>query len=139
MKAFNRLQNDLERIVKLDGTTEIQLAYYEGNGRGYDRHRDAFPDSGKDENDKEPENSNEVDLGAVSIHQRRITAIIYFNNEWKESSGGKLKIFLTEAQGGDTLEIEPLPGRMVIFLSGAVDHEVLPAFAPRVAITSWFH
>lgn len=34
-------------------------------------------------------------------------------------------------------EIEPLPGRLVVFLSGAIDHEVLPSFGLRVAVSSW--
>ena len=29
-------------------------------------------------------------------------------------------------------------GRLVVFMAGAVEHEVLPAYAPRVALTAWF-
>ncbi len=36
--------------------------------------------------------------------------------------------------GGDIL---PVSGRVVIFLSGAIDHEVRPAFRQRIAITCW--
>lgn len=35
------------------------------------------------------------------------------------------------------LDVPPVSGRMVLFLSGAVDHAVLPAFAERVALTAW--
>ena len=36
------------------------------------------------------------------------------------------------------LDIAPLAGRLVLFLSGAVDHAVLPSFAERTALTAWF-
>ena len=35
------------------------------------------------------------------------------------------------------LKIPPVGGRLVIFLSGAVDHEVLPSHANRFALTAW--
>lgn len=34
-------------------------------------------------------------------------------------------------------DVEPLPGRLVLFLSGAIDHEVMPSFGIRVAISAW--
>lgn len=39
------------------------------------------------------------------------------------------------------VDVAPLAGRTVIFLSGAVEHEVLPVtgLQPRAAITAWFH
>ncbi|KAK9816267.1 hypothetical protein WJX74_008892 [Apatococcus lobatus] len=36
------------------------------------------------------------------------------------------------------LDIMPLAGRLVLFLSGAVDHAVLPSYAERTALTAWF-
>lgn len=35
------------------------------------------------------------------------------------------------------MDVAPLAGRLVLFLSGAVEHAVLPNFAQRVALTSW--
>ena len=35
-------------------------------------------------------------------------------------------------------DVLPEGGRLVVFLAGAVEHEVLPAYAPRVALTAWF-
>ena len=32
----------------------------------------------------------------------------------------------------------PEGGRLVVFLAGVVEHEVMPAYAPRVALTAWF-
>lgn len=43
--------------------------------------------------------------------------------------------------GGDgeqvALDVAPLAGRLVVMLSGAVDHAVLPSHVQRVAVTSW--
>ncbi len=36
------------------------------------------------------------------------------------------------------LDLAPLAGRLVLFLSGAIDHAVLPSFAERTAVTAWF-
>ena len=41
----------------------------------------------------------------------------------------------------DFVDVAPLAGRAVVFLSGAVEHEVLPVTGtlPRAALTTWFH
>ena len=35
-------------------------------------------------------------------------------------------------------DVAPVGGRLVVFMAGAVEHEVRPAFAERVALTAWF-
>ena len=35
------------------------------------------------------------------------------------------------------MEIEPIAGRLVLFDSVAVEHEVLYSFRPRMAVTLW--
>lgn len=39
------------------------------------------------------------------------------------------------------IDVAPVAGRAVVFLSGAVEHEVLPVTGvlPRAALTAWFH
>lgn len=46
-----------------------------------------------------------------------------------------------DGQRQEFLDIAPLAGRAVVFLSGAVEHEVLPVTGslPRAALTTWFH
>jgi SM-20-related protein len=37
------------------------------------------------------------------------------------------------------VDVEPSLDRLVVFLSERIDHEVLPAFAPRLALTAWYY
>ena len=87
-----------------------------------------------------------------------MTAIAYANPGWREGHGGKLRLWLPhkgsqpthdkspidaaektvkEGTEGGAADIEPLAGRLVIFLSGAIDHAVLPSVSDRVALTCW--
>ncbi|KAG0302758.1 hypothetical protein BGZ98_007260 [Dissophora globulifera] len=117
------LHQDLERLIHLHGQAEYQLAYYPPDSSHYERHRDSFPT-----NDRE------------DVDQRRVTAIVYFNPDWKQGDGGELRIF--DKGMGDTdeqeIDIAPKAGRCVLFLSGVMDHAVLPSFNERIALTSWY-
>ncbi|KAI9322788.1 hypothetical protein BX666DRAFT_1898466 [Dichotomocladium elegans] len=119
------LHDDLAKMIRLNGRTEYQLAVYNpGMGARYERHRDAFPTD-------DPEDT----------HQRRITAILYLNPGWTPGHGGELKIYGRTSPNGVTdaadRTVDPLLGKLVIFLSGVVDHAVLPANTQRVALTAW--
>ena len=91
--------------------TELQLAHYPATGAGYQRHRDAFPG---DDN-------------------RRVTAIVYLNDGWQPEHGGALRLHLEPP-----LDVEPRLDTLVVFRSELVEHEVLPSFADRFAITAWY-
>jgi SM-20-related protein len=97
---------------------ELQLACYPGDGARYDRHLDAFAGS------KQP--------GAST---RRATAIVYLNPGWGAEDGGVLRLHVP----GGPVAVEPIAGRLVVFLSERIEHEVLPCFAPRWALTAWYH
>jgi SM-20-related protein len=90
---------------------DFQLARY-GPGDAYARHRDAF--RGRNE--------------------RRVTAIVYLNPAWEPEQGGQLRLHV----GGERHDVDPRGGRLVVFLSEAIEHEVLPAQAIRYATTAWY-
>lgn len=46
VNALAALQHALAKVVAMQGSTELQLAVYAGQGRQYVRHRDALPDGG---------------------------------------------------------------------------------------------
>lgn len=70
--------------------------------------------------------------------QRQISCILYLNKQWHREDGGQLKIYLEGENDTPYLEIEPIGGRLVTFLSSRFWHEVLPAKRERVSLTGWF-
>lgn len=115
--VFLALRDSLNREAYLGlDRIEVQVARYPGGGAAYDRHRDAFsaPRGGRP--------------------NRRVTAIYYANPAWRPEDGGALRL-----HGGDgPVDVAPVLDRLLVFLSERVEHEVLPAQAPRCAVTAWF-
>ncbi len=66
--------------------------------------------------------------------ERTVTLICYLNADWRIEDGSALRLYLGD---GGHLDILPLGGRAVIFLSARFEHEVLPARRPRLALTGW--
>ncbi len=92
---------------------DTQIALYPGDGAQYDRHRDAFH-------------------GQSS---RVLTAIYYPNVDWEPAHGGQLRVFFNDL----VEEIDPIGDRLVVFLSEVLDHQVLPVFSARAALTAWYY
>jgi SM-20-related protein len=88
---------------------ECHFAYYPA-GAGYQKHLDQF--NGR---------SNRV-----------ISAVLYLNEGWKLGDGGELIIHQDQE-----IVIEPLAGRLVLFKSAEVWHEVAKTSVPRRSITGW--
>ena len=77
-----------------------------------------------------------LDCADPSTNPRRLTAILYLNPGWDASRyGGGLRARLP--RGGGDIEVAPVGGRLVVFSSAEVAHEVLPSTAPRMAVTLW--
>lgn len=64
---------------------------------------------------------------------RKLSVILYLNNDWQDSHGGQLRMYLP----GQTKDFLPQAGRLVIFRSDEIEHEVLPATRERLSITGW--
>ncbi len=90
---------------------EAHLAVYPA-GHAYVRHRDQHSDS----------------------DARVVTTSLYLNDDWAPGDGGRLRLFLDD---GRTLEVPPVGGVLVVFLSQDLDHEVLPARRERTSWTGW--
>jgi SM-20-related protein len=70
--------------------------------------------------------------------RRKLSMVCYLNVEdWNPSFGGALALYQPTDEGEETKLIYPLQGRMVIFESQVLEHEVLPVFQPRFSITGW--
>lgn len=110
--AFEALRLELNAGAWLGLTRfDLQLARY-GPGGKYVRHRDAL----------------------VGENNRRVTAVVYLNPAWTPAHRGQLKLY-----SDPPVEVAPVLGRTVIFLSEKVEHEVLPSAAERLAATAWFY
>jgi SM-20-related protein len=71
--------------------------------------------------------------------RRDLSAIFYLNENWSDDAGGALRLFL-EGDAGEpqVLDVQPLAGRLVLFRSAQLFHEVLPAQRERLSLTGWF-
>lgn len=70
--------------------------------------------------------------------RRKLSMVCYLNNEdWKPEYGGELSIYIDENGTEREEKIYPLQGRMVIFESRVLEHEVKPVKQERLSITGW--
>ncbi len=98
---------------------ECHFACYK-TGRFYQKHLDAF----------------------VGKSNRRLSTILYLNEQWQSGHGGELLIYpsINSEKPNDHVmaTVEPKLGRLVVFFSEEFPHEVLPSQTLRKSITGWF-
>ncbi len=74
-------------------------------------------------------------LDSFSGDQSRVISIvIYLNLNWQKGDGGELRIFNRDSY----VDIEPIAGTLVTFMSREIEHEVLPSRVPRRSFSGWF-
>ncbi len=96
-------------------TKEFHYALYP-KGTFYKRHLDTFQNDGR----------------------RKLSLVCYLNEEdWKPENGGELKIYFDANGKEEEVNLYPFPGRLVIFESQELEHEVKPVEVPRLSITGW--
>jgi SM-20-related protein len=69
---------------------------------------------------------------------RSVSCVLYLNLEWAPQDGGALRLYLDSTGVGDSVDIVPVAGTLVIFLADRFWHEVLPAQRARMSLTGWF-
>lgn len=72
---------------------------------------------------------------------RKVTAILYFGDDWKPEYGGILRIHLNKGSK-EYIDIEPKGNRLVLFWSDMMIHQVLPTTKEfegkkRFTLTIW--
>lgn len=66
---------------------------------------------------------------------RKYSIVLYLNEDWKKEDGGLLSLY---PKIGEQIDISPLGGRMVLFRSDEMEHEVNPSFTrTRNSIAGW--
>ena len=66
--------------------------------------------------------------------KRTVSVVLYLNDDWRPEHGGALRL---RPDGGSSVDIAPEAGRMAMFLSGEMLHEVLPTARQRLSIAGW--
>lgn len=92
---------------------EVQVARY-GPGTRYRRHLDTF----------------------ATRSARRLTVILYLNADWCPAHAGSLRIY---PENSEPVDLAPIGGRLVLFRSEKLSHEVCTTAAERYTVTAWFH
>ncbi|MFZ3152672.1 2OG-Fe(II) oxygenase [Pseudomonas sp.] len=67
--------------------------------------------------------------------RRAVSAVFYLNEDWQAEQGGALRLYLPN---GETRDVLPQAGSLLLFLSADMPHEVLPATRDRLSLTGWF-
>lgn len=105
--------------VALNQTLYLGLEEYESHfahypaGAFYQQHLDRFRDDDR----------------------RTVSVVIYLNADWQAADGGALRL---HPSGKPSEDVLPLAGRMAMFMSADLLHEVLPATRDRMSIAGWF-
>jgi len=122
MESLRQLLNQTLFLGLFD--FETHYAIYPA-GTGYSKHLDQFQQN---------------NLMQANISARKISSILYLNQNWKTHDGGQLRLYLEaeHLEAKKNIDIEPISGRLVIFLSDRFWHEVLPAKRERISLTGWF-
>ncbi len=69
---------------------------------------------------------------------RVVSLVLYLNEDWQPDAGGALQVFNRENDNEACAQVLPEAGRMAVFLSEEMPHEVLPANRTRHSIACWF-
>jgi SM-20-related protein len=73
-----------------------------------------------------------------AVPHRVVTVILYLNDSWSTENEGALRMYFPQEDGRELYEdVLPLGGRLVVFLSGEIPHEVLSTKKERISITGW--
>jgi SM-20-related protein len=113
LESLEELRLQLNRGALL-GLFELELHYARyPPGSGYARHVD------------QPQRRD----------QRRVSLVIYLNEDWEACDGGELRIFADDERYRD---IEPVAGRLVAFLTERREHAVMSTRRDRLSLTGWF-
>lgn len=68
---------------------------------------------------------------------RTVSTVLYLNPNWLADWGGELVIY-NEDSTQTLAKILPEMGKLVVFMSEQIPHEVLTTLHPRVSVTGWF-
>lgn len=84
-----------------------------------------------------PGASYQTHLDRFSNDDRRVlSTVLYLNRDWRDGDGGEL--VLHHEPPCQPVSIKPTWGKVIIFLSAEIPHEVMPTVATRWSIAGWY-
>lgn len=115
LDRLNQLREALNQRLYL-GLIDIEahFAHYPPGAR-YQRHRDRFSSS----------------------DARVLSAVVHLGQPWNREHGGELRLYIEGPDGETSIDLPPAPGQLVLFLSGEIEHEVLPTRRDRYSVACW--
>lgn len=69
---------------------------------------------------------------------RVVSLVLYLNEGWRPEDGGALQVFNRDSEHEVCGTVVPEMGRVAVFMSEEVPHEVLPANRTRHSLACWF-
>ncbi|ETO81461.1 hypothetical protein F442_04130 [Phytophthora nicotianae P10297] len=116
---------DLRNIVS------TQFAIFPGDGARFVKHVDTYSNVHKDER------------GGISKDGlvRLITCVYYLNDQWEIEHGGYLRVHVKDSKHLPAChwDVPPKLDTLVVFRSRDVEHEVMPTYRERKAVTIWYY
>ena len=116
LACFEQLRQALNQVLQI-GLFEFECHFARyAPGPFYRRHLDQFAGGGR----------------------RRVSTVLYLNSSWQDGDGGELRLYPTLAASTGHVDLQPIGGTLVAFLSERFPHEVLPARRERLSLAGWF-
>lgn len=122
-KLMEELKKKVDRLRGVYERSDVMLANYPGGGSRFARHIDNTTGDG-----------------------RVITLLVYLNPNWDVEKGGALRLTPAECKKyagsnkeADATDVYPQCGRIAMFFSADIPHEVLPTYGDRHALTIWYY
>mmetsp|Transcript_59064 Transcript_59064/g.136232 ORF Transcript_59064/g.136232 Transcript_59064/m.136232 type:complete len:318 (+) Transcript_59064:942-1895(+) len=112
--VLGMLRSRVSRLSNLGHRSDSMLAVYPGDNTRFQKHIDNTAGDG-----------------------RRLTCLCYFNPCWKEGDGGELVVHPPSLQS--PISVPPLGGRLALFFSDLIPHEVLATAVHRYSVNLWFY
>lgn len=112
LQILEQLRETLNRSLYLGlDSFETHFALYPP-GSGYSKHLDRFKNN----------------------PLRMVSVVAYLNQSWQPGDGGELRLHLK----GGVVDVAPVAGTLVVFMSDSILHEVLQAHKERASLVGWF-
>lgn len=120
----------------VEPSPRMQLACYDGGGARYGEHTDWCASEDLEADGEVPDGVH--DRGEIG--RRRISALLYLQESWREEWGGALRMHGSTDGHSDAspcVDVMPESGSIVLFRSRGPVHEVLQTSHRRFALTMW--